>query len=299
MRTEGSGHVLRRSRVPALLLFGPAGGVDGVDMDLADRRRRLNAARVSRSQVARVVQGAPVSFCEQPRRTPSFARWLAAADCRTATAAAAPRSRRRDARRRQPGSGIERGRLVRRALSGRFWPAFRIRRRCSGFAAIPAVLARAAVAIVGSRAATDYALRSATRLGSELAERGIVVTSGLARGVDSAAHAGCLGRRAPRLPSSAADWIGSIRRSTRIWRQVFAEQGALVSELGPGAPPLPEHFPLRNRIISGISLAVVVVEASEKSGSLITARYALEQGRDVMAVPGSVLRAGTAAPTAC
>jgi DNA processing protein len=151
------------------------------------------------------------------------------------------------------------------------------------------LLARPAVAVVGSRGATDYARQVADRLGAELAERGLVVSSGLARGVDSAAHRGCLragggtvavlGSGLDRVyPAEHADLAATICRS-----------GTLMSELGPGAAPLPEHFPLRNRIISGISLAVVVVEASDKSGSLITARYALEQGRDVMAVPGSVL----------
>ena len=150
-------------------------------------------------------------------------------------------------------------------------------------------LAAPAVAIVGSRAATPYALEVAGRLGEELAARNILVVSGLARGVDSAAHRGCLaaaggtaailGSGLDRIyPAEHADLAASIR-----------ERGVLASELGPGAAPLPEHFPLRNRIISGISLAVVVVEASEKSGSLITARWALEQGRDVMAVPGSIL----------
>jgi DNA processing protein len=152
-----------------------------------------------------------------------------------------------------------------------------------------AVLARPAVAVVGSRAATDYALQVGQRLGAELANRGLVVASGLARGVDSAAHAGCLGAGGTTVavlgcgldrvyPAEHADLAANVCR-----------HGALISELGPGAPPLAGHFPLRNRIISGISLAVVVVEASDKSGSLITARYALEQGRDVMAVPGSVL----------
>jgi DNA processing protein len=150
-------------------------------------------------------------------------------------------------------------------------------------------LARPAVAVVGSRAATPYALEVAGRLGEELGSRGMVVVSGLARGVDSAAHRGCLASE-----GSTAAILGS--GVDRIYPHEHDElavsitaRGVLASELGPGAAPLPEHFPLRNRIISGISLAVVVVEASERSGSLITARCALEQGRDVMAVPGSIL----------
>ena len=150
-------------------------------------------------------------------------------------------------------------------------------------------LARPIVAIVGSRAATPYALDVAHRLGQELSDRGLVVASGLARGVDSAAHRGCLTGAAPTIAvlGSGVDRVYPAEHQTLA--DEISQKGLLVSEFGPGAPPLPEHFPLRNRIISGISLAVVVVEASEKSGSLITARCALEQGRDVMAVPGSVL----------
>jgi len=154
--------------------------------------------------------------------------------------------------------------------------------------AVP-VLSEPAVAVVGSRAATTYALDVGARLGGELAERGVVVTSGLARGVDSAAHRGCLdqGGRTVAVLGSGVDRIYPPEHEDLA--ELIAANGVLVSELGPGGIPIPENFPLRNRIISGISLAVVVVEASEKSGSLITARCALEQGRDVLAVPGSVL----------
>jgi len=125
------------------------------------------------------------------------------------------------------------------------------------------VLTRPAVAIVGSRAATSYAIQVGTRLGSELGERGILVVSGLARGVDSAAHRGCLRSGGPTV----------------------AVQGCGLDRVYP-----PEHDELASAIVgNGLSLATVVVEASEQSGSLITARCALEQGRDVMAVPGSVL----------
>ncbi|MBA2301270.1 MAG: DNA-protecting protein DprA [Acidobacteria bacterium] len=152
-----------------------------------------------------------------------------------------------------------------------------------------ACLGAPCVAIVGSRAATPYALQVGRRLAAELAERGIVVVSGLARGVDSAAHEGSL-----RASGSTVAVIGSgldniYPREHDALADRITAQGLVLSELAPGAKPLPEHFPLRNRIISGISLAVVVVEASDKSGSLITAACALKQGRDVMAVPGSVL----------
>ena len=152
-----------------------------------------------------------------------------------------------------------------------------------------AALTALSVAVIGSRAASPYALQIGRRLAAELAERGIVVVSGLARGVDSAAHEGCLASsgRTVAVIGSGPDNI--YPREHEALADRIAEKGLVITELAPGAKPLSEHFPLRNRIISGISLAVVVVEASEKSGSLITAGCALRQGRDVMAVPGSVL----------
>jgi DNA processing protein len=152
-----------------------------------------------------------------------------------------------------------------------------------------AVLTRPAVAIVGSRAATPYALEVAARLAGELADRQMLVVSGLARGADGAAHRGCLAAGGATVGVLGCGPDVIYPPEHRDLAASLCRNGALVSELGAGAPPLPEHFPLRNRLISGISLGVVVVEANEKSGSLITARCALEQGRDVMAVPGSIL----------
>jgi DNA processing protein len=144
------------------------------------------------------------------------------------------------------------------------------------------------VAIVGSRAATSVAVDTAARLATDLAARGVTVVSGLARGVDSAAHRGALARgRTIAVLGSGVDYIYPSEHKPLAAQ--IAETGLVISEHPPGAPPLPHHFPLRNRLISGLSLAVVVIEASEKSGSLITAACALEQGREVMAVPGNVL----------
>ena len=145
-----------------------------------------------------------------------------------------------------------------------------------------------AVAIVGSRAASSVALETARRLAADIALRGITVVSGLARGVDSAAHRGALetGRTIAVL-GSGVDHVYPPEHAGLASR--IAENGLVVSEYPPGTLPLPYHFPMRNRLISGLSRAVVVIEASDKSGSLITASCAAEQGRDVMAVPGNVL----------
>ena len=145
-----------------------------------------------------------------------------------------------------------------------------------------------AVAVVGSRAASAVALETAERLGTDLAALGITVVSGLARGVDSSAHRGalCSGRTIAVL-GSGVDRIYPREHATLAGE--IERAGLVISEYPPGSPPLAFHFPMRNRLISGLSRAVVVIEANEKSGSLITAACALEQGRDVMAVPGNVL----------
>ena len=153
----------------------------------------------------------------------------------------------------------------------------------------PEALDGPAVAVVGSRAGTVYAREVGRGLGADLASRGVTVVSGLARGIDSAAHRGVLdaGGRTIAVLGSGVDVVYPPEHADLA--DAIVRRGLLVSELPPGTTPRPRYFPQRNRLISGLSRAVVVVEASERSGSLITARLALEQGREVMAVPGNVL----------
>ena len=153
----------------------------------------------------------------------------------------------------------------------------------------PAVLARPTVAIVGSRHATPTSLDLAAILARDLAALGLVVASGFARGVDGAAHRGALEGGGLTVAVLGNGLAHVYPPEHAPLASVIAASGAIVSELAPDAPPLPDHFPRRNRIISGLALGVVVVEASLRSGSLITARLALEQGREVMAVPGGAL----------
>lgn len=144
------------------------------------------------------------------------------------------------------------------------------------------------VALVGSRKATPYGLNVTQFLSHDLGRAGITIVSGLARGVDARAHNACLqsGARTIAVLGSGLDVIYPAEHKSLAAR--ISEQGAVVSEFPLGTQPNRENFPVRNRVISGLSYAVVVVEASDKSGSLITARMAAEQGREVLAVPGSI-----------
>jgi DNA processing protein len=158
------------------------------------------------------------------------------------------------------------------------------------------VLSQHAVAIVGARRPTAYGSQVAHRLAHDLAERQLVIVSGMARGVDSAAHHGALEANGKTVAvfGSGADVI--YPRENRRLAEKIMEAGAVVSEFPLGTAPTPENFPIRNRIISGLSLGVMVVEAAEYSGSLITARLALEQNREVFAVPGNVTSAQSFGP---
>jgi len=143
------------------------------------------------------------------------------------------------------------------------------------------------IAVVGARNASALARKFTHLLARELGEAGLAVVSGLARGIDSAAHEAALEHGTVAVVAGGVDVIYPPENET-LYRAI-AEQGAVISEMPLGEEPQARHFPRRNRLISGLSRGVVVVEAAERSGSLITANYALEQGREIFAVPGSPL----------
>jgi DNA processing protein len=158
------------------------------------------------------------------------------------------------------------------------------------------VLARPAVAVVGARACSPYGSQVARRLGRELAAAGLVVVSGLARGVDGEAHRGALEAGGTTVAVLGCGIDRDYPAAHAELARRIRESGLVVSEYEPGVEPAPWRFPARNRVIAGLAAATLVVEARERSGALITADFALEEGRDVLAVPGEItssLSAGT------
>jgi DNA processing protein len=158
------------------------------------------------------------------------------------------------------------------------------------------ILTRPAVAIVGARACSPYGAQVARMLGRELAAAGIVVISGLARGVDGEAHRGALDGGGVTVAVLGCGVDRDYPAAHRDLARRIGEHGLVVSEYAPGVEPAPWRFPARNRIIAGLAAATVVVEARERSGALITADFALEEGREVFACPGEItspLSAGT------
>ena len=153
----------------------------------------------------------------------------------------------------------------------------------------PEVLTRHGIAVVGTRHPTPYGSGMAERLACDLATQGLVIISGMARGVDTASHRGAISAKGKTVAvfGTGVDVIYP-KENSRLSEQILALGGALVSEFPVGTFAAPQNFPIRNRILSGMSLGVLVVEAAEYSGTRITARLALEQNRDVFAVPGNV-----------
>jgi DNA processing protein len=151
------------------------------------------------------------------------------------------------------------------------------------------VLAQPGIAMVGTRHPTPYGSGMAERLSTDLAARGLVIISGLARGIDTASHRGAVASKGKTVAvlGTGID-VMYPRENTRLAEQIVALGGALITEFPVGTSPTPQNFPIRNRIISGMSAGVLVVEAAEYSGTRITSRLALEQNRDVYAVPGNV-----------
>jgi DNA processing protein len=160
------------------------------------------------------------------------------------------------------------------------------------------LLSRHILAIVGARRPTTYGNQMSERLGRDLAERGVVIASGLARGIDGSAHRGA-------LASAKGATIGVLgcgvdvvypKENRKLFEQMTSERGAIISEFPLGTYPAPQNFPIRNRIIAGMGLGVVIVEGAQYSGSLITARLAMEFGREVFGVPGNVTQAASFGP---
>jgi DNA processing protein len=159
------------------------------------------------------------------------------------------------------------------------------------------VISQPGIALVGTRHPTPYGSGMSERLACDLAARGLVIFSGMARGIDTAGHRGAIAAKG----RTVAVWGTGVdvvypKENTRLVEQILAIGGAIISEFPIGTFPAPQNFPIRNRIISGISLGVLVVEAAEYSGTRITARCALEQNREVFAVPGNVTNKGSWTP---
>ena len=155
------------------------------------------------------------------------------------------------------------------------------------------LLQKTAVAVVGSRRSSPYGMNAAAHLARDLVSAGLVIVSGLARGIDASAHESALSSSGKTIAvlGTGIDVLYP-RSNAKLFRRI-ADEGLIVTEFAPGTPPLAENFPMRNRVISGLCVGTVIVEATSRSGSLITARMAAEQGREVFAVPGSIFSRGS------